>query len=294
MHLTSISREVARRGRIRQISTASDSRIRLFPGMQPMSVWRKALSEISLWRLWRHRIVRLTLWLIRDRYNALGRKTFLLGGIEYAYFVHPYNRTWTNERAVEIPVARKFIESADPSSTLEIGNVLSHYFRFGHTVVDKYEECRFRPVINVDLIDFNPHQQFNAIVSLSTFEHIGWDEQPRMESELAKAFQKLNSLLPAGGKAMVTVPVGYNHFLDQQLPEIAGNAATFKCLKRVSEDNQWVEIDLDDALRCKYGSPFDFANALVFIFLKGKSEKPGDDDHTGRDSDEAFGMYPEA
>lgn len=232
-------------------------------------MWRKALAELHLWRLWRHRIKRLLSWLLRDRYNALGRKTFRLGGVEYPYLVHPYNRTWTNERAVEIPVARKFLESADPSRTLEIGNVLSHYVRLDHTVLDKYEECLFRPVNNVDFIHFNPDRKFESIVSLSTFEHIGWDEVPRDEPKVLAAFQQLKSLLPPGGKALVSVPIGQNDFLDLHLPEITRDAAAFSCMKRISEDNEWVETDLTEALQCKYGAPFKYANALVFLLFDG-------------------------
>ena len=238
-----------------------------------MSIWRKALSECYLWHQYPTDRLR---WLIRERHNSLGRKTFRLGNVEYAYFLHPYNHTWDNERAVEVPVVRQLLESSDPPSTLEVGNVLSHYFDPGHTVIDKNEKCRYRPLINNDLIEFNPQQQFTLIVSISTIEHVGWDERPRDEAKVMIAFQKLRSLLAPGGKAVVTIPVGYNHFLDQRMRELADDGATFQCLKRVSEDNQWFETDLEDALRCEYGTPFMNANAIVFIYLNGDSASPSE------------------
>ena len=233
-----------------------------------MSVLRKPLTELQLWRHSRWSRLR---WLIRERHNALGRKTFQFGGVEYAYFVHPYNRTWINERAVEIPVLRQYFNACDPSSTLEVGNVSSHYFNSGHTVVDKHERCLYRTVIKEDVVEFNPQRRFTLIVAISTIEHVGWDEKPRDEAKVMNAFQKIKSLLVPGGRAVVTIPVGYNHYLDQRIPDITGDGATIQCLKRVTEDNQWVETGLDDALQHKYGEPFACANALVFIYLSGDS-----------------------
>jgi hypothetical protein len=233
-----------------------------------MNIWRAALRECHLWRQSPKARLR---WLVRERHNPLSHKTFKLGDVELPYFVHPYNHTWANERAVEIPVARYFLNSCRPSPTLEVGNVLSHYFDLGHTVVDMAEKCRYRPVINSDLIEFFPSQRFALIVSISTIEHVGWDETPRDEEKVMSAFSKVRSLLTPSGKALVTIPVGYNHFLDQRMREAAIDHARFQCLKRVSWDNQWVETDLADALHCKYGYPFMNANAVVFIHLSGNS-----------------------
>ncbi len=231
-----------------------------------MNIRRRALAELHLWRKYRYDRLR---WLFRERHGSLGRKTFRMGDVEYSYFVHPYNHTWANERAVEIPVVRPLMEAAEPSSTLEIGNVTSHYIDSDHTVVDKFERCLFRPVISKDIIDFNPKRQFELVVAISTFEHVGWDETPRDENRVLVALQKLRTLLTPGGKAIVTIPVGYNQFLDQRLPEIAAGDMSVQCLKRVSEDNQWVETDLEDALKHKYGEPFMCANALAFLYLVG-------------------------
>jgi hypothetical protein len=205
------------------------------------------------------------------RYIPLGIKKFKLGNVEYSYFLHPYNITWSNERAVEIPVIRPLLKSSDPGSTLEIGNVMSHYFDSDHLVVDKHENCSYRPVVNADLVEFNPQRQFKLIVSISTIEHVGWDDTPRDESKVIAAFKKIRTLLAPGGKAVVTVPVGYNSFLDQRMLEVVGEGATLRCLKRISEDNQWVETDLDDALQCTYDTPYKYANAIIFIYLSGDS-----------------------
>lgn len=227
-------------------------------------MWRNAVREYSLWR--EYPLARM-LWLIRQRNNPLRRKTYQIGDVEYSYFIHPYNQTWRNERAVELQVIKRILALSNPAATLEVGNVTSHYFESGHTVIDKHETCRYRPVINEDLLYYEPHQRFALIVSISTIEHMGWDESPRDESKVMAALEKLQSMLALGGKVVITFPVGYNHFLDSNVHRLVDRGATIQCLKRVSADNQWVETDLEDALRCKYGSPFVAANALVFMCL---------------------------
>jgi hypothetical protein len=234
---------------------------------------RKALREYHLWHDYPKGRLR---WLVWERHNPLARKMFTLGGVELPYFVHPYNYTWANERAVEIPVVRHFLDASEPSPTLEIGNVLSHYFDLDHTVVDLNEKCRYRPVINSDLMEFNPARRFTRIVAISTIEHVGWDEKPRDEEKVMRAFPKLRSLLTPGGQAIVSIPPGYNHFLDRQMSEASIDGARFQCLKRVSADNQWVETDLPEALHCKYGYPFMKANAIVFIYLSNGSRSPSE------------------
>lgn len=65
---------------------------------------------------------------------------------------------------------------------LEVGNVLSHYFPIHHDIVDKYEVCP--GVINQDIADFLPQEKYDLILSISTVEHVGWDEQPQEPTKL--------------------------------------------------------------------------------------------------------------
>ena len=244
-----------------------------------MNIWHIALRERALWRQYPKDRLR---WLIREHRNALRARTFRLGDVEYPYFLHPYNHTWANERAVELPVALSFLSSATPSMTLEIGNVLSHYIDFEHTVLDKCERCWYRPILNEDLLEFTPKQRFDFIVSISTIEHIGWDSsrygdaRPRDEAAVMRALQKLQSLLTPGGKCLVTVPVGYNHYLDRHMPELISDGIRSQSLKRISDDNQWVEVDLRQALTSKYGEPYKNANAVVFLHLSGTTNDQGE------------------
>lgn len=229
-----------------------------------MNIWRNAIREYYLWRKYHWDKLR---WLLWERHHPLTKKAFQLGDTAFSYFVHPYNHTWANERTVEIPVILHFLNHCPVSSTLEIGNVLSHYFDMYHPVIDKYEKCLFRPIIRRDLTEWESMRRFNAIVSISTIEHVGWDDDPRDEKKVMQAFYKIQSLLAPGGSALATVPVGYNHFLDKQMKKQAIDGALYRCMKRISADNEWIETDLDDALACEYGGSTMSANAVVFMLF---------------------------
>ena len=59
----------------------------------------------------------------------------------------------------------------------EVGSVLSHYFPINHDVLDKYEKGH--GVINQDVVDFKPHNKYDLIVSISTLEHVGFDDNTK-------------------------------------------------------------------------------------------------------------------
>jgi hypothetical protein len=81
-------------------------------------------------------------------------RTFTFQGEVYRYFYHPYNITWRNERAVEVPIVWKIVNKYVGRNVLEVGNVLSHYFPVHHDVLDKYEKAK--GVINEDVVEFSP------------------------------------------------------------------------------------------------------------------------------------------
>ncbi len=198
-------------------------------------------------------------WAFKYGYGGLNGKFFEMDGHSYPYLVHPYNHTWGNERAVEIPVAKHFLQGE--SDVLELGNVLPHYLSVRHTVVDKYEHGR--RVINQDFADYEPGRKFRRIVSVSTVEHIGWDEQPKEPEKVLVALERIRSLLAPGGRALVTIPIGYNTFLDSHLGDYE-----VSCLRRISHDNLWEQTDLQSALACPYGALYPAANAIVFLTLQ--------------------------
>lgn len=210
---------------------------------------------------------RIPQWLRRARdshlfqRNTLGRQTFRFAGGRYEYFCHPYNTTWRNERAVEVPIALRALHGVDPAETLEVGNVLRHYGALQHQVVDKYEPD---PAIeNADIVDFDPGRQFSLVVSISTLEHVGWDEAPRDPPKVLRAFERLDTLLAPGGLLLVTLPVGYNPHLDRYLREGQVRFDEMRYIERVSARNLWVERNVSAAWERAYGAPYEAANGLL-------------------------------
>src|SRR5439155_26790749 len=68
-------------------------------------------------------------------------REFHAHSLPYQYFYHPYNQTYCNERAVEIPIVWPLVRSVPPERVLEVGNVLSHYFPTRHAIIDKFEHA---------------------------------------------------------------------------------------------------------------------------------------------------------
>jgi len=175
-------------------------------------------------------------WLVRLTGSP---PSFTFRGKRYRHFWHRYNATWRNERAVEIPIALDFIRAARGGSILEVGNVLSHYVPVWHEVVDKYEKAA--GVQNEDICDFRPGRKYDLILSISTLEHVGFDEGPTDETKVLRAFKNLRCLLAPNGKLVATIPLGYNPALDRLIEE--GSISFTECayLKRMPDRNQWRE-----------------------------------------------------
>ncbi len=188
-------------------------------------------------------------------------QNFMIQGKEYEYFYHYYNVTWRNERAVEIPVIWDTVKKYRGKRILEVGNVLSHYFNIHHDVLDKYEQAE--GVFNQDIVEFRSPVPYDLIVSISTLEHVGWDESPRDPEKVLRALENLEDLCSPGGVIMITIPLGYNKVLDESLRTGQIKFDSQSCLKRVSEDNLWLEVNWSDVRDAKYGNPFPWANGIV-------------------------------
>lgn len=195
------------------------------------------------------------------------KRRFTFQNESYEYFYHRYNVTWKNERAVEIPIARQIMKKYAHENTLEVGNVLSNYFPVNHDIVDKYEHAE--NVINQDAIDFQTEKKYDLIISISTLEHIGWDENPsdhkilHQPDKILHVIENLEKLLTQKGIMVITVPLGYNHDLDKLLRSSQVRFKRRFCLKRISKDNRWTEVEWKDMESIKYNSPFPAANGLL-------------------------------
>jgi hypothetical protein len=204
-----------------------------------------ALAAVfPLWRLW---------FRVRPR-----RFDFL--SVRYEYFLHGYNLTWCNERAVEVPIVWAAVRGRDGGSVLEVGNVLAHYFATRHEVIDKFEQGA--AIRNEDVETFRSPARYDLIVSISTLEHVGWDEQPQDPAKLGRALANLSAHLAPGGRLLVTLPLGYNAPMDAQLA--AGTLPFTRChyLER-SGMLTWREAGMAEAARATYAGRWPGAGGLV-------------------------------
>lgn len=180
-------------------------------------------------------------------------KIFQFRGREYRYFFSKYNTTAINERCIEVPIIRQELLSNRGKRILEVGNVLSHYFPTSHDIVDKYE--RGTGVINEDICTYAPGKTFDLIISISTLEHVGYDESPRQPEAVLRAMENIRALLAPGGQAWITFPAGYNPFLKDYLEEGDIDFDESYGMKRISRWNDWIECSPEEALRQPYGPP---------------------------------------
>jgi hypothetical protein len=190
---------------------------------------------------------------------------FPFRGERLPYTFARYNNSFLNERTVEISIARWFL-AGSAGRLLEVGNVLSHYGVRGHTVIDKYEVVP--GVRNDDVVDFAPDRPFDTVVSISTLEHVGWDEVPRRPEKVFDAVDNLVKCVVDGGRALVTMPVGHNPALDAGLRDGRVRFPQESWLVRTNRRNEWVETGPDEALGRRYGHPYTGANGLYVGMIR--------------------------
>jgi SAM-dependent methyltransferase len=188
--------------------------------------------------------------------------SFAFCGRKLPYCLDIHNQAFANERTVEVPIALTWFPLA--GDILEIGNVLGQYATFARTVVDKYE--RDERVLNIDIVDYAPGRTFDLILSVSTFEHIGFDEDPKDPDKVDAAVRKAKSLLKPGGRFLMTVPINWNPGLDAKLARLGFTAIHY--LRRVNAANAWAETSAGEALGLSYGHPFPAANAVAVCLFE--------------------------
>jgi hypothetical protein len=180
--------------------------------------------------------------------------TFQHEGADHRYLRHPYHYTWLNERAVEVPLAAAVLAEHPGARVLEVGNVLSHHLPVGHPVIDEYEQAP--GVHNVDVVDVATDPQVSRpvdlVLSISTLEHVGFDEPVRDPDKPARAVAALTSLLAPGGRLWCTIPVGYNPALEEQV--LAGELGFDRvtALRRTGRDNRWQQVPVGDVAGVRY------------------------------------------
>ncbi len=200
---------------------------------------------------------------------VLRPESFTWRGKQFSCFYHRYNMTWCGERMIEVPIGESLVTGASGGRVLEVGNVLSHYFPSRHTIIDKYE---ISPgVINTDIIEYNPAERFDLILSISTFEHIGFDDDAPGSSgeKILACVRHCQSLLTDKGRLFLTFPTGYNPDLDRLLADGSLSPVSLDCFWRQGP-RKWVSCDLAEAAKHPYRSRYPYANGLILAEFSRK------------------------
>lgn len=208
-------------------------------------------------------------------FRIFKKKYFIFCGKKFKNYQSFYNYTFENERAIEIPIVMSLINAnINSNNILELGNVLSHYFNFKHDIVDKYEISD--GVINEDILEYNTSQKYNVIVSISTIEHIGWDEKmindfDVIDDKIIRVIEKLKQMLKQDGMIIITVPIGFNKVLDNMIFKETNIWQKFYCFKKINNSNEWIQVSLKDLYGCRYNSPYKAASGLFISIMKNNS-----------------------
>lgn len=196
-------------------------------------------------------------------------KTFFFNGKKYQYCVDKYNLSWRNERTIEIPILSGIVKKNHNRRILEIGNVLKHYLKVSEnewTVVDMFE--KEISVINLDISDYVPNIKFDLVFSISTIEHIGFEDKNNNLHEVLKAIRHvIDNCLKENGEFIFTVPIGYNKYLDKAIKD-----KKIPFLQKFyyvrTTGNEWLASTEETSMRMLYGHPYIAANALLIGIIK--------------------------
>lgn len=228
--------------------------------------WQKAFQKVS------RRLLKSFVYPIQFHWYKRRKRKFSVDGREYSYFYHPANHTWANERAIEIPMFLAMInERQSRGRILEVGNVLSNYVDAPWDIVDKFDSSG--KSINQDVITYRPRTHlYDLIVSISTLEHVGMDDDRRDPLGPMKAIENLrNHCLAEGGLLVFSFPLGHNPDLDTLFFDGKLGLDREVCFRRISKDNRW-EVASKDGLRgTMYGRPFKYANGIVLGYSTRKN-----------------------
>ena len=188
--------------------------------------------------------------------------------IEVGQFYHIYNRTVASERIVEIPIAKKILDDHIGKEILEVGNVMPHYYKIEHDVLDKYEKAR--GVINEDVISFNPKKKYDLIMSVSTLEHVGFSYGENKDTDkFLKGVNNLKKSLKPNGLLFATFPLYLTPGIDRLFK---ANKMPFEeeyFMKRISYLNEWRQISKKESKKeRRYDSRFANANILYLGYYR--------------------------
>lgn len=167
-------------------------------------------------------------------YPKIQQGRFYVGDLELEYERSNYNSAWGNERSIEVPLGKWFLNKFGNES-MEIGCVMPYYGLENHNI---YDLCDTHPknkkenALNLEYYNKN-------VLSLSTIEHLQKAEYNNGSNE--DALRLLVKIIEDSDHFLITFPTTYHPLLDKFLmyhPEIPR-----VIMKRLNWENTWVVED---------------------------------------------------
>lgn len=203
-------------------------------------------------------------------YITMSFWSFYFKWIKMKYFCHLYNTTYRNERAIELPILDYIINDNLNNTTkiLEIWNVLSHYKNISlldYTIVDKFDNNK--SIIKEDAEFFNNNKLYDLIISISTFEHIWFDDDIKDSNKSLRTFNNMKKLLNDWWKMIITIPVWWNKDIDKKIFdwEFDFNENYYYTKNKWN----WIESTKENTINLKYDIKIPSAN-WIFIWIYNK------------------------
>ena len=184
--------------------------------------------------------------------------TFQINSVSFRYAREAFNEAYKNERSMEVALGRWFLKRFPSISdefsigspvdkdagllppVLEVGAVMPYYGHADHEIIDLADAHPRSRKINALDADYTGRN----VLCLSTIEHMMKREYNNGSDDDSITF--LTRVISQASRWLVTVPIGYNPFIDAHVkghPEIA---RTY--VKRISWKNEWIHVrDVDAA-----------------------------------------------
>lgn len=170
-------------------------------------------------------------------------ETFDFCGFRFPLYSHFHNcghpTGVMSERAIELSLAQVFLDTVPRDATVEIGAVTPYYWPY--RVAEICDPVDEHPRVNIRASYIDVCFRHKAILSLSTFEHIGQSDYglPEDSALNRRAFEKL---FAESDRFLITVPGGYNKAMDDYLLGLDCSSLniSIRHLLRI-EGNKWIE-----------------------------------------------------
>ncbi len=234
------------------------------------SILKKGLSDlkregalyfiIKIGRFFQHKYLKKKARAIVTKLSLKPKDSFIFNNQALFYLLHTYNLSWINERTIEIPIVLNEIKKANTDKILEAGAVLKHYIPAQWPIVDKFEGGN--GIINRDLADYIPKRKYELIISVSTLEHVGFDDENNPE-KIISVIENMKRWVTKHGKIIATMPLGYNKYMDNLIFNNKLGFNKYYFMKRVSRKNKWIQVKMEKVKEAKYNYPYNNANAVV-------------------------------